>query len=64
MDHDTIKVGVQGRITIPKHLRDKYSIKHLDGYKIHVMSDVIILEKIDKRKKDTNMRSLEEYFSL
>ncbi|MBN1786509.1 MAG: AbrB/MazE/SpoVT family DNA-binding domain-containing protein [Candidatus Methanofastidiosa archaeon] len=61
MDYETIKVGVRGRITIPKSIREKHKIKHLDKYKIYMVSDVIILEKYDKSKEGNKIKSLEEY---
>jgi AbrB family looped-hinge helix DNA binding protein len=61
MDHDIVRIGVRGRITIPKSIREKQDIKHLDKYKIYMVSDVIILERYDKSKEAKNIRSLEEF---
>jgi len=61
MDHETIKIGVRGRITIPKSIREKQKIKHLDKYKIYMVSDVIILERFDKNKEAKKVRSLEDF---
>lgn len=61
MEQETIKIGVRGRITIPKTIRDKAEIKHLDKYRIYMVSDVIILEKYDKNKENKNIKSLEDY---
>ncbi len=61
MDQEIIKIGVRGRITIPKSIREKQKIKHLDKYKIYMVSDVIILERFDKNKEAKSIRSLEEF---
>jgi len=61
MDYETVKIGVRGRITIPKPIREKQKIKHLDRYKIYMVSDVIILERFDKNREAEKVRSLEEF---
>jgi AbrB family looped-hinge helix DNA binding protein len=49
----TIKVGVQGRITIPKEIRDKQDIRHRDIFKIHDMSGLLVLQKVRKPDEKT-----------
>lgn len=60
-EQERIRVGVQGRITIPKRIREKHNISHLDAYRVYVVSDVIILEKDTKRNGDDKTRSLEDF---
>gem|GEM_PF-1891872 len=60
-EQERIRVGVQGRITIPKRIRDKYNISHLDAYRVYVVSDVDHPGKDSKRNGDEKTRSLEEY---
>ena len=56
----TIRVGVQGRITIPKEIRDKENIDHKDIFKIHNMSGLLILQKV--RKPDDKTVPLDRFF--
>lgn len=55
----TIRVGVQGRITIPKEIRDKENINHKDIFKIHNMSGLLILQKV--RKPDDKTVPLDRF---
>lgn len=54
-----IKVGVRGRITIPKEIRDKENIQHRDIFKIHDMSGLLILQKV--RKPDDKTVPLDRF---
>jgi AbrB family looped-hinge helix DNA binding protein len=55
----TIRIGVQGRITIPKEIRDKQNINHKDIFKIHDMSGLLILQKV--RKPDDKTIPLDRF---
>ncbi|MBU7042867.1 MAG: AbrB/MazE/SpoVT family DNA-binding domain-containing protein [Theionarchaea archaeon] len=55
----TVRVGVQGRITIPKEIRDKEHIEHRDMFKIHDMSGLLVLQKI--RKPDDKTIPLDRF---
>lgn len=54
-----IRVGVQGRITIPKEMRDKENIQYKDTFKIHNMSGLLILQKV--RKPDDKTIPLDQF---
>ena len=55
----TIRIGVQGRITIPKEIRDKEDIQYNDIFKIHDMSGLLILQKV--RKPDDKTIPLDRF---
>ena len=55
----TVRVGVQGRITIPKEIRDKENIEYRDIFKIHDMSGLLVLQKI--RKPDDKTVPLDRF---
>jgi AbrB family looped-hinge helix DNA binding protein len=55
----TVRVGVQGRITIPKEIRAKENIEHRDIFKIHDMSGLLVLQKI--RKPDNKTVPLDRF---
>ncbi|MBU6998966.1 MAG: AbrB/MazE/SpoVT family DNA-binding domain-containing protein [Theionarchaea archaeon] len=55
----TVRVGVQGRITIPKEIRDKEDIDYRDIFKIHNMSGLLILQKV--RKPDDKTIPLDRF---
>ncbi|KYK38887.1 MAG: AbrB/MazE/SpoVT family DNA-binding domain-containing protein [Theionarchaea archaeon] len=59
MAEHTIRVGVKGRITIPKEIRDKENIQHRDLFKIHNMSGLLILQKV--RKPDEKTIPLDQF---
>jgi AbrB family looped-hinge helix DNA binding protein len=59
MAEHIIRVGVQGRITIPKEIRDKEDIQHKDIFKIHDMSGLLILQKV--RKPDDKTIPLDHF---
>lgn len=59
MAEHTIRVGVKGRITIPKEIRDKENIEHRDLFKIHNMSGLLILQKV--RKPDEKTIPLDQF---
>ncbi|MGC1122502.1 MAG: AbrB/MazE/SpoVT family DNA-binding domain-containing protein [Candidatus Methanofastidiosia archaeon] len=54
-----VRVGVQGRITIPKEIRDKENIEYKDTFKIHNMSGLLILQKV--RKPDDKTVPLDRF---
>lgn len=60
-EEEILRIGVRGRVTIPKSLREKYGINHLDKYKVHVISDVMIFEKVNNLKGADKTMPLETY---
>ncbi|MHC1604703.1 MAG: hypothetical protein ACXQTP_01845 [Candidatus Methanofastidiosia archaeon] len=61
MEQDIVKVGGRGRITIPKHIRDKDEIRYGSFYRFHEIAGLLILEKIEKCKETEDVISLENY---
>ncbi len=61
MDDDIVHIGVRGRITIPKHVREKNNIRYQDAYRVHVVGGVVLLERIDPKKDTTGMLPLDSF---
>ncbi|MFQ6087952.1 MAG: AbrB/MazE/SpoVT family DNA-binding domain-containing protein [Candidatus Methanofastidiosia archaeon] len=59
MSDSVVRVGVRGRITIPKEIRDSENIHFKTYFKIHNFGGVLVLEKVEKQ--DENQRSLDEF---
>ena len=61
MDEDVIRIGIRGRITIPKTIRDKYNLRYRDTFRIHVVGGLVLLERVEKQRNAQGTVSLETF---
>lgn len=63
MDDDIVRIGVRGRITVPKHIREKTGMRYLDAYRVHVVAGLVLLEPVGNKKDTKGMVPLDTFFS-
>jgi AbrB family looped-hinge helix DNA binding protein len=63
MDDDIVRIGVRGRITIPKHIREKAGMRYQDAYRVHLVGGVVILEHLGNKKDTKGMLPLDTFIS-